>query len=81
MDKRKFAVQCLVLVATVAIEFIWDAFYFTHHFHSLATHLHVGLLRCPLSLPGALFLSFVLFWLRRRAGFASSWEISIGIGA
>ena len=41
---------------------------FAHHFHSLATHLlerHVGLLRCPLSLPGALFLRFALFSLRR----------------
>ena len=26
---------------------------------------HVGLLRRPLSFPGALFLRFVLFWLRR----------------
>ena len=48
--------------------------------HSLSTHRHVGLLRCPLSLPGALFPSFVLFWLRRYgAGFP--WQISIGIGA
>ena len=28
-------------------------------------HLHVGLLRRLLSFPGALFLRFVLFWLRR----------------
>ena len=43
-NKRKLAVQyfaCLVLVATAAIEFIWNAFYFAHHFHSLATHLLV----------------------------------------
>ena len=43
-NERKLAVQyfaCLVLVATVAIEFIEDAFYFAHHFHSLATHLFV----------------------------------------
>ena len=52
-------------------------------FYILATHLlvrHVGLLRCPLSLPGALFLRFVLFWLR-RCGVGFPWEISIGIGA
>ena len=54
MNKRILAVQyfvCLVLVATFAIEFIYNAFYFTHHFHSLATHLRVrfvGLLRCQL---------------------------------
>ena len=41
---------------------------------------HVGLLRCPLSLPGALFLRFVLFLLRQcEVGFP--WEISTGIGA
>ena len=80
MNNRKLAVQCLFLVATVAFKFIQDAFYFTHHFHSLATHLHVGLLRCPLSLPGALFLRFVLFWLG-RCGVGFPWEISIGIGA
>ena len=42
--------------------------YFTHHFHSLDTYVlvhHVGILRCPLSLTGALFLRFVLFSLRR----------------
>ena len=67
MNKRKLAVQyfaCLVLVATVAIEFIQHTFYFAHHFHSLSTHLHVrhvGLLRCPLSLPGALFLALSCF--------------------
>ena len=75
-NKGKLAVQyfaCLVLLATVAIKFIQDAFYFAHHFHSLATHLlvrHVGLLRCPLSLPGALFLRLLLFSLR-RCGVAS----------
>ena len=58
-------------------------FYFTHHFHSLATHfhvLHVGLVWCTLSLPPALFLRFVLFC-SGCAGLASPWEISIGIGA
>ena len=58
-------------------------FYSSFWIHSLSTHLHVrhvGLLRCPLSLPGALFLSFVLFWLRRW-GVGFHWEISIGIGA
>ena len=58
-------------------------FYSSFWIHSLSTHLHVrhvGLLRCPLSLPGALFLSFVLFWLR-RCGIRFPWEISIGIGA
>ena len=46
------------------------------HFHES----HVGLLRSPLSFPGALFLRFVLFWLT-RCGVGSSWEISISIGA
>ena len=76
-NKRKLAVQyfaCLVLVATAAIEFIWNAFYFAHHFHSLATHLlvrYVPPLRCPLSLPAeALFLRMLLFSLR-RCGVAS----------
>ena len=84
MNKRILAVQyfvCLVLVATFAIEFIYNAFYFTHHFYSLATHPRVrfvGLLRCPLSLPGAPFLGFALFWLRRY-GVGLPWEISIGI--
>ena len=58
-------------------------FYSSFWIHSLSTHLHVrhvGLLRCPLSLPGALFLSFVLFWLRRW-GVGFHWEISISIGA
>ena len=57
MNKRKLAVQyfaCLVLVATVAISLII--------FTALT---HMGILRCPLSLPGALFLRFVLFSLRR----------------
>ena len=39
MNKRKLAVQyfaCLVLVATVAIEFIYDAFYFTCRFEFTA---------------------------------------------
>ena len=77
MNKRKLAVQyfaCLVLVATAAIEFIWNAFYFAHHFHSLATHLLVRYVpppRCPLSLPAeALFLRLLLFSLR-RCGVAS----------
>ena len=35
---------------------------------------HVGLLRRPLSFPGALFLRFVLFWLR-RCGVGFPWEI------
>ena len=76
-NKRNLAVQyfaCLVLVATAAIEFIWNAFYFAHHFHSLATHLlvrYVPPLRCPLSLPAeALFLRLLLFSLR-RCGVAS----------
>ena len=46
-------------------------------------HLHVrnvGLIRRPLSFPGALFLRFVLFWLR-RCGVGSPWEISISIGS
>ena len=81
INKKKLAVQyfaCLVLVATVAIEFIQDAFYFAHHFHSLATHLlvrHVGLLhvRC-----GYLeqFFRFVLFWLR-RCGLASPGRLAL----
>ena len=39
-------------------------FYFTHHFHSLATDLRVGhvrLSRRPLSFPGALFLGLSCF--------------------
>ena len=39
MNKRKLAVHyfaCLVLVATVAIEFIQDAFHFTRHFEFTA---------------------------------------------
>ena len=39
MNKRKLAVQyfaCLVLVATVATEFIWNAFYFTRRFECTA---------------------------------------------
>ena len=58
-------------------------FYSSFWIHSLSTHLHVrhvGLVRCLLSLPGALFLSFVFFWLR-RCGVGFPWEISIGIGA
>ena len=82
INKRELAVQyfaCLVLVAHVAIEFIQDTFYFAHHFPSLATHLlvrHVDLLRCPLSLPGALFLRFVLISLR-RCGMASPWSSAL----
>ena len=58
-------------------------FYSSFWIHSLSIHLHVhhvGFLLCPLSFPGALFLSFVLFWLR-RCGVGFPWEISIVIGA
>ena len=68
-NKRKLAVQyfaCLVLAATAAIEFIWNAFYFAHHFHSLATHLLVryrlllfSLRRCGVASPGRSALAFV----------------------
>ena len=81
MNKTKLAVQYfarLVLVTTVAIKFIWDAFYFAHHFHSLAIHLLKGLLGCPLSLPGALFLSywrFDLFSLRRCGMASPGWSL------
>ena len=61
MNKLTLTVQCfacLVLVGTVAIEFIEDGFYFTQHFH--LSHISVCALRaffrCPLLLSGELFL-------------------------
>ena len=82
INKKKLAVQyfaCLVLVATVAIEFIQDAFYFAHHFHSLLPHISLCAMWASCMSAVATwssFFRFVLFWLR-RCGLASPGRLAL----
>ena len=77
MNKRKLAVQYFACLLLAVLVLFYSSILQPCHISHVS---HVGPLRRPLSFPGALFLRFVLFWLR-RCGVGFPWDISIGIGA
>ena len=78
MNKRKLAVQYFACLVLAVLVLFYSSFSQPYHISIYVRHL--GLLRRPRTLPGALFLRFVLSWLR-RCGVDFPWEISIDIGA